>query len=213
MGDSSDRLRQAREKAGFPSARAAAIRFGWKESTYASHENGQTPVPAREAPKYAKAFKVSPGWILTGEGSRELRNFVRVMGRIGAGAEISPDEEQVPPEGIDEIEVPFPLPDNAIAFEVQGESMWPRYDPGDVIVCINQERDPGTLIGQEAAIKTVAGQRYLKRLDNGARRGTFDLLSFNAEAIRNVRIAWASEVHSVVRASKWKSLKKSDKSK
>jgi phage repressor protein C with HTH and peptisase S24 domain len=68
MDDSNRRLREARAAAGFKSARAAALRFGWTVSTYASHENGQTGVPPKAAKRYAKAFKTSAGWILTGEG-------------------------------------------------------------------------------------------------------------------------------------------------
>jgi phage repressor protein C with HTH and peptisase S24 domain len=67
MNESNQRLRAARERAGFKSARAAAIRHGWNPSTYSSHENGQTTVPVKAAETYAKAFKVSHGWILTGE--------------------------------------------------------------------------------------------------------------------------------------------------
>ncbi|MGP0093297.1 MAG: S24 family peptidase [Xanthobacteraceae bacterium] len=206
MTNSNERLRQARERAGFVSARSAAIRFGWIPSTYASHENGQTPVPMRDAPKYARAFKVSAAWLLTGEGPLKARNIVKVIGLIGAGAEITPEAEQVPPEGLAEVEVPFPVPEDAIAFEVQGESMYPRYDPGDIVLCRNHERDPADLIGHEAAVRTTAGHRYLKRLRRGARKGVFDLESFNAELIRGVRIAWASEVHSVVRAGQWRAL-------
>lgn len=64
MDDSNTRLREARKKAGFRSARAAAIRHNWVPSTYASHENGQTPVPRQAARSYAKAFKVSLSWLL-----------------------------------------------------------------------------------------------------------------------------------------------------
>lgn len=64
-----DRLKQAREKAGFPSARAAAIKHHWSISTYASHENGQTPeIPHEAARKYAKAFKVTAAWLTHAEG-------------------------------------------------------------------------------------------------------------------------------------------------
>jgi phage repressor protein C with HTH and peptisase S24 domain len=206
MTDSNERLRQARERAGFTSARSAALRFGWIPSTYASHENGQTPVPVKDAPRYGRAFKVSAAWLLTGEGSLKARNIVKVIGLIGAGAEITPEAEQVPPEGLAEVEVPFPVPEDAIAFEVQGESMYPRYDHGDIVLCRNRERDPADLIGFEAAVRTTAGHRYLKRLRRGARKGIFDLESFNAELIRGVRIAWASEVHSVVRAGQWRAL-------
>lgn len=45
-----ERLKQARSDAGFKSARAAAIRFGWGPSTYAAHENGQN----RFGPEAAK---------------------------------------------------------------------------------------------------------------------------------------------------------------
>ena len=69
MGASNERLRQAREMAGFKSATEAAKRFHWPSSTYSSHENGQTdPVPQRAAAKYARAFKVSVAWLLTGQG-------------------------------------------------------------------------------------------------------------------------------------------------
>lgn len=61
------RLRQAREASGFRSANAAAIRFGWSVHTYGQHENGTRGL-ARAAAKYAKAYKVSEGWLLTGEG-------------------------------------------------------------------------------------------------------------------------------------------------
>ncbi len=40
------------------------------------------------------------------------------MGRIGAGATIEPEYEQVPPEGLGEVELPFPIDDDIIAFEV-----------------------------------------------------------------------------------------------
>ena len=71
MGTSNDRLRKARETAHFSSARQAALRFGWKPSTYSSHENGQTPVPVAAAFKYGKAFAASPIWILHGIGPKD----------------------------------------------------------------------------------------------------------------------------------------------
>lgn len=72
MGETGDRLRAARQKAGFRSARAAALKFHWNPSTYASHENGQTdPVPTDAAFEYAQAFKTSPFLILYGIGPEE----------------------------------------------------------------------------------------------------------------------------------------------
>ena len=61
------RLRLAREKAGFKSAAEVIERFGWKQSTYLAHENGQNGIRADKAAVYADAFKVTVGWLLTGE--------------------------------------------------------------------------------------------------------------------------------------------------
>ena len=67
------RLREAREAAGFKSARAAAIRHGWKVSTYSAHENGQNEYGPDEAKSYSKAFKTKASWLLTNEGEPPAR--------------------------------------------------------------------------------------------------------------------------------------------
>lgn len=83
-----ERLRLARAEAGFSSAHAAAQAFNWSPDTYTQHENGTRGI-IRSAKKYAKAFKVSPGWLLTGEGagpgdtaSLQLVELTRVAGRM-----------------------------------------------------------------------------------------------------------------------------------
>lgn len=201
MGESGDRLRFARKRAKFKSARAAALKFGWNPSTYASHENGQTAVPKIDAVDYGRAFKVSPAWILYEQGPMEAQNTVKIMGRIGAGAEISPEMEQVPEDGLEEIDLPFAVGLDAVAFEVSGTSMMPRYDPGAIVICSTTTRDPEDFIGDEVAVRTTNGKRYLKKLRRGSKRGFYNLESFNDEAIENVRIAWLGEVLNVVSAS------------
>src|ERR1700740_3241095 len=52
----------------------------------------------------------------------ELNSFP-IMGRAGAGATIEPEHEQVPPEGLGEVELPFPMEADTIAFEVGGVSV------------------------------------------------------------------------------------------
>lgn len=59
-----NRLREARSSAGFPSAAAAAAARGWTTSTYTSHENATRGYGVDEAKKYARAFRVNPGWLL-----------------------------------------------------------------------------------------------------------------------------------------------------
>lgn len=53
--------------AGYRSGRAAAAAIGVKPATYASHENGTRTFSVPDAQNYADFFKVSAGWLLTGE--------------------------------------------------------------------------------------------------------------------------------------------------
>jgi hypothetical protein len=152
----------------------------------------------------APVLKTTAAWLLEGVGEPTPGNCVRVVGRIGAGAEIQPEFEQIPPEGLYEIEVPFPIAKDAIAFLVEGDSMWPRYDPGDVIICWRHGADADEVVGWEAAVRTADGKRYLKRIQRGSAPGTFDLESHNAAPIRGVRIEWAAEIQGVVRSGQWR---------
>lgn len=68
MSDISTRLRNARKSAGWDSAAAAARRFKWNYTTYASHENGQTTPPTKWLSDYADAFEVRTDWLITGRG-------------------------------------------------------------------------------------------------------------------------------------------------
>jgi hypothetical protein len=152
----------------------------------------------------APVLKTTAAWLLEGVGEPTPGNIVQVVGRIGAGAEILLEFEQIPPEGLYEIEVPFPISNDAIAFQVEGDSMWPRYDPGDVIICWRQGTNVDEVVGWEAAVRTTDGKRYLKRIQRGGSTGTFDLESHNAAPIRGVRIEWAAEIKGVVRTGQWR---------
>ena len=152
----------------------------------------------------APVLKTTAAWLLEGVGEPTPGNIVQVVGRIGAGAEILPEFEQIPPEGLYEIEVPFPISNDAIAFQVEGDSMWPRYDPGDVIICWRQGTNVDEVVGWEAAVRTTDGKRYLKRIQRGGSSGNFDLESHNAAPIRGVRIEFAAEIKGVVRTGQWR---------
>ena len=61
-----DRLRRAREVAGFAEATEAAREHGWPIPTYLSHENGTRGAPVKKLQMYASAFNVGLEWLLTG---------------------------------------------------------------------------------------------------------------------------------------------------
>jgi DNA-binding XRE family transcriptional regulator len=60
MSDASERLKQAREKSGYHSAKAAAEAMGVAVPTYIQHENGTRGFPAERAARYARFFRVKP---------------------------------------------------------------------------------------------------------------------------------------------------------
>lgn len=207
-----ERLRFARRQANFASASAAADALAIPISTYNSHErsgsDGGRDPDVEQVRRYARFFRVSLAWLLTGEGSAEPRNIAKVVGLVGAGAEIQPEIEQIPSDGLGEVEVPIPLPDDAIAFEVSGDSMRPRYDPGDLIISWNVSPDGASAVGLEAIVDTSDGRRFLKRVISGATKGTFDLESHNADPIRGVHIRQVYSVDAIVRNSATSKLRK-----
>jgi repressor LexA len=122
-------------------------------------------------------------------------NLVPIMGRVGAGAAIEPEHEQVPPEGLGEVELPFPFSEETIAFEVAGDSMLPKYENGDVIVVYREQRHPlASFYGEEAAVRLRTGERYLKTIERGKSTTLVNLTSFNAKPINGVKLEWIGEI-------------------
>lgn len=63
-----ERLVEARIAAGFDTVSDAVAALGVKYSTYAAHENGTDGFKFEAAIQYARKFKVSLDWLLTGKG-------------------------------------------------------------------------------------------------------------------------------------------------
>lgn len=127
---------------------------------------------------------------------------VAVGGRVGAGSTIEPDVEQIPPEGLYTVSLPFPVPADMIGFVVEGDSMLPKYDSGDVIVVYKDQRqETRAYLGQLVAVLTEDGRRYLKKIFPGTAAGLYRLESFNAGPIHDVSVVWVGEIYAVLPAT------------
>ena len=198
METSGDRLRKARLAKGFKSARSAAIRHGWVPSTYASHENGQTPVPVDDAKGYARAYGVTAAWILTADetamprqGQRATRHQVPVLGKVGAGAKINSFDDDNGRLGYAELPT---ADDNLGCVIVEGDSQYPRHLEGERLFYPQDHFAPGDLIGRECVVRLMNGQMLIKIIRRGNKKSTFHLESWNAPLMEDQLIEWASPV-------------------
>lgn len=67
VAEAAKRLKSAREKV-YPTAAQAARALGLNPVTVRAHENGQNGFQFSHADKYARAYSVSLGWLISGEG-------------------------------------------------------------------------------------------------------------------------------------------------
>lgn len=68
MDEIADRLKRARERAGYNTAADAVRRFDWRYPTYSGHENGHRGIKRPDLEKYSAAFDVPLEWLVTGKG-------------------------------------------------------------------------------------------------------------------------------------------------
>lgn len=184
-----DRLKWAREQAGYESARQAALKHGWPVSTYTAHENGQNEYDPDQAALYGKAFRRPPGWLLTGTGDPGPRK-TKLVGKVGAGAAIEPLDDQAE----EEIELPPGAALQAVGVLVAGDSMFPRYFSGEKLFYVRDGRAPTEFIGKECVIRLADGGMLVKILRRGTKKRLFTLESWNAPPLENQAVEWAAPV-------------------
>lgn len=183
-----ERLRQARLNAGFKDSTEAARRFGWTESTYRHHENGTRNFMRPRAQEYARAFRVPVEWLLFGKGHPDKKG-VPLVGYVGAGAEVFPMDDG---GALDWIE-PMPgIGPEAVAVRVKGDSMFPRYFPGDVLV-YDDHVPIRKANGQECVVRLTDGRVFVKTVRFHP-SGLITLESFNAPVIVEADVEWAAPV-------------------
>ncbi|MBO6858340.1 XRE family transcriptional regulator [Roseibium sp.] len=149
-----DRLREARNAAGYGSMSAAAARVGKTQSTYRAHENGQNEYDYEDAQKYAEAFGVTADWLLFGgdahygewlrsKSSRRAKTGaaepLRIAGEVAAGLWLEADLFESERETASPLiggDGRFPL-DYQYLLTIRGESLNKIARDGDLILCLD----------------------------------------------------------------------------
>ncbi len=89
------RLREARVKAGFKTQAEAIRSCGWPSAAYKQHENGRNGFNVAQARQYARRYKVSTNWLMTGhDGIEQVETayaVAPVVGEVAAGRWLSVD--------------------------------------------------------------------------------------------------------------------------
>lgn len=159
MNRPSERLRDARGRAGFSSAKSAAEAMGVPVATYIQHENGSRGFPADRAARYGRFFRVAPEWLLYGKQKGDVDSVslgpqLYVKGEVVAGVwreawELEPDEWEVFTGRAD---IAAPLRER-FGLRVVGDSMNEIYPPGTIIECVAYDGEEIIQTGKRVVVK------------------------------------------------------------
>lgn len=158
MSDASNRLKEARIKCGYDSAKAAAEAMNISVATYIQHENGTRGIPASRAERYARFFRVAPEWILYGKRpvleSVPLGPQLSLKGTVAAGVWLEA-EEMLTDEWetfTGRADVRSPIADR-FGLRVQGDSMNEIYPPGTILECVRYYGDEPIANGRRVIVE------------------------------------------------------------
>jgi phage repressor protein C with HTH and peptisase S24 domain len=123
------------------------------------------------------------------------RPTIPVVGYIGAGEKVYPVDEGELGSGLEEIDAPPGADLNSVAVIVKGDSMFPAFWEGDVLIYSSERGfDREACMHNECVVKVKNGPTYVKRVTPGSMQGLFTLTSYNATPIIDVAIDWAAPV-------------------
>lgn len=128
-------LKKARKVAGMTQSEVAQV-IGITQNGYSYWENDKAKIDHESLNKLAKLFNVSVDYLLGNTGNPAATIRIPVLGSVPAG---------IPLEAIEDIvdweELPAEMSSGGreyFGLEVKGDSMWPDYLPGDVVIVRKQ---------------------------------------------------------------------------
>lgn len=198
MTEMHERLAKARRDAGYDTPTEAARARGWNEVTYRAHENGERGLRPDAATKYARAFKVSAGWLLTGELAMRGKDQVPIIGKVGASTEEAIIQSESDGE-LGTADMPPGGSHRTVALEVQGESQRGLAEDGWLIY-YDDVRNPPTsdMFGELCVVGLADGRVLIKKLIPTNSLGVFHLESRSAPTLYDEIVEWAAIVTAII---------------
>lgn len=133
-------------------------------------------------------------------GAAPERPAVAVAGKVGAGAEVELYDSYAKGDGLYHVACPPQIgPRGIVAVEVEGNSMEPAYEAGDVLFYSREALGvPAEAVGRRCVVEDEDGMVWVKllRRRDGQPEGLFDLISFHADTPPkyDVAVKWAAPI-------------------
>jgi hypothetical protein len=142
--------------------------------------------------RIAEVLGVTPKWLADGIGPKTVarKQEALLVGKVGAGAEITRFDEGVVLAGIE------PPPGLGIcnAAEIHGDSQYPLQEGWLIFYGAEHAGIPEDCIGKLSVVQVKDGPILLKTIKRARKKGLFHLESWNAPVRENVNIEWAAKV-------------------
>lgn len=124
---------------------------------------------------------------------------IPVVGYVGAGSQVLPFDDYARGQGMAFVERPPGLTGDAVALEVQGDSMFPTAENGWKLIYTGEQ----TVLEEEVlnrlcVVKLADDRVMVKRLMRGTQQGRYHLVSSNAPPIEDAEIVWAARVKAII---------------
>lgn len=181
-----DRLKTVMDGKGL-SMRSVSLRAGLNEGAVKDLFNKGNVPSVENFAAICRAANTTVEAILYGE--TPPRPIYRIIGCASAGEEWLEYED-----GLGEVELT--ASSDCIAIEVRGDSMFPVYRNGDVLIGERTAgRSLGNHVGVDCIVSLTNGAKYVKRLARGT-KGRFTLESYNRlhPDMVDVVIDWAAPI-------------------
>jgi transcriptional regulator with XRE-family HTH domain len=186
------RLREARLSRGYRSAAEAARQFQWNITSYQQAENGTRPPTRDKITEYARNFRVSVSWLLTGNGTPEEIEIrtVPFLGYIDQTSGFLMRSDLT-----SKAEVPAPPGATEFTVAIRARGGGKVVSDGALLYFENRGL-PATndLVGKLCVIAIDYNRVVVRRVEIGKKPGTFSLFTFVDPLVEDVTPLWAAEI-------------------